>query len=365
MADDSAWSVQLLEHLVGLESPSGDVERLATLRDVLVAEFAAAGVAVEIEPGDAGDHLVADLPGSGAGHVLVVGHYDTVWPAGRLAEAPFTITGDLATGPGVFDMKAGLVSLLWAVRQVQDLPHPVRIVLTADEEVGSPSGAGVVTAACHGAVAVYGLEPPLADGTLKVGRRGVARFRLSVTGKAAHAGLDADAGLSAIDELVDQLNALRAAVPGTSARSLNVGRIAGGTRANVVAGAAEAEIGARFATAADEAALVAAFDTMAPVRAGASVRVESLSRRPAWEPERSQALASHVVSLAARLGENVFTDVSGGAGDTNLTGAAGVPTVDGLGPRGKGAHAPGETVEVPSILQRGRLLRDLFFDPLP
>jgi acetylornithine deacetylase/succinyl-diaminopimelate desuccinylase-like protein len=144
----------------------------------------------------------------------------------------------------------------------------VRIVLTADEEVGSPSGGAVVTAACAGARAAYGVEPPLADGTLKVGRRGVARFRLEVTGRAAHAGLDAEAGVSAVDELVDQLTALRRAVPGTTSRSINVGRISGGTRANVVAGTADAEIGTRFATAADEAALLAAFDTMAPIRPG-------------------------------------------------------------------------------------------------
>lgn len=365
MADDSAWSVELLEHLVNLESPSGDTERLAALRDVLAAEIAATGAGVEITPGTAGDHLVATVPGAGDGHVLVLGHYDTVWPVGRLAESPFAVAGDLATGPGVFDMKGGLVSLLWALREVDDLPYPVRIVLTADEEVGSPSGGAVVTAACSDARAAFGLEPPLADGTLKVGRRGVARFRLTVTGREAHAGLDPEAGVSAVDELVDQLTALRAAVPGTAARSINVGRISGGTRANVVAGTAEAEIGARFATGADEAALVAAFDTMAPIRRGAGVQVESLSRRPAWEPARSQVLAAHVVTLAAQLGENLFTDVSGGAGDTNLTGAAGIPTVDGLGPRGKGAHAPSETVELPSILQRGRLLRALLRNPLP
>jgi glutamate carboxypeptidase len=334
--------IELLRLLVEHEST-------ATLRDVLVDLLRRAGA----DAAPDGPHVSASL-GDGPGHVLVLGHFDTVWPVGRLAVAPFTVAGDFATGPGVFDMKGGLVALLYALRLLDGraLPHPVRIVLTADEEIGSPDGARVVLAHADGAVAVYALEPPLPDGTLKVGRRGVARVRIAVRGREAHAGLEVRRGVSAIDELCDQLAALRGP-------NVNVGRIEGGTRANVVAGQASAELGLRFATPQEETELFAALDGLTPIRSGAEISVEVLSRRPAWEPSASRELAGHVQVVAKRLGETIGAAVSPGAGDANLTGATGVPTVDGLGPRGHGAHAPDETVELPSIKARGELLAAL------
>src|SRR4051794_14370501 len=249
MADaDERWLLDQLGELVRLESPSGDVAHLAVLRDVLIEKLADAGASASAEPGPAGDHIVASVDGrdTAAGALVVLGHYDTVAPVGRLAEAPFEVADGLATGPGAFDMKAGLVTLLWALRRLDNRPaHPLRIVLTADEEVGSPSGSQVVRAACDDALAVFALEPPLAGGRLKAGRRGVSRVLLSVRGREAHAGLDRSAGVSAIDELVDQLVAIRRRLPESASRSLNVGRVVGGARANVVAGAAEAEIGLR------------------------------------------------------------------------------------------------------------------------
>ena len=356
--------VETLRELVELESPSGDGPRLAACRAALVRHFAAAGVRLQEHPDG---HLSGAVPAAGdvgEGHVLVLGHYDTVWAPGR--PGPFAVHGDTATGPGVFDMKGSLVSLLWAIEHLDAPPAaPLHILITADEEVGSPSGGALVSAACSGARAVFALEPPLPHGRLKVGRRGVARVALRVRGREAHAGLDPTAGVSAVDELVDQLVAVRAALPPTPARSLNVGRIDGGTRANVVAGAATAELGLRFATREDEEAVFAALDALHAVRAGAVLEQERLSYRPAWEPSASLALAAHVQAVSARLGEPVETGVSGGAGDANLTGALGIPTVDGLGPRGKGAHAPDETVELPSVLQRAELLRALFQERLP
>jgi glutamate carboxypeptidase len=368
MADaDQRWLVDQLAELVELESPSGAVAELDRLRDVLVAKLRDSGAEVAVRPGPAGDHIVASVGGSDRDDapVVVLGHYDTVWPVGRLAEAPFTVSGDHATGPGVFDMKAGLVTLLWALGHLDRPPHrPVRIVLTADEEVGSPSGTDVVRAECDGAALVLALEPPLAGGRLKVGRRGVSRVQLSVTGREAHAGLDRAAGVSAIDELVDQLLAIRERLPETPSRSVNVGRLAGGSRANVVAGTAEAELGLRFSTAADERAIRDVLDDLAPLRDGAHVAVRTLSHRPPWEQAASRLLAERVLSIAAELGEHVDTAVSGGGGDANLPGSLGIPTVDGLGPRGSGAHAPDEAVEVASLLLRARLLRELLVRPL-
>ena len=339
--------IELLRLLVEHEST-------ATLRDVLVELLQNAGADAAAD----GAHVAASL-GDGPGHVLVLGHFDTVWPVGRLAVAPFTVDGDLATGPGVFDMKGGLVALLYAMRLLRGraLGRPVRIVLTADEEIGSPDGRRVVLAHADGAAAVYALEPPLPRGALKVGRRGVARVRVTVRGREAHAGLQASRGVSAIEELCDQLATLRGP-------NINVGRIEGGTRANVVAGQASAELGLRFATPQEEAALFATIDGLSPIRSGAELSVEVLSRRPAWEASASRELAEHVQSVAKRLGETIGAGVSPGAGDANLTGALGVPTVDGLGPRGHGAHAPDETVELPSIRARGELLAALLADDI-
>lgn len=368
--DDRQWAADTLELLVSHESPSGAVPELAVLRDILVDKLRGAGAVVDVVPGPNGDHIVADVGAqAGVAHTLVLGHYDTVWPVGRLAESPLTITGGVATGPGVFDMKGGLVSLLHALdlirRRGDALARPVRIVLTGDEEVGSPDGSRVVAAAADNAALVFALEPPLPDGKLKVGRRGVARVRISVRGREAHAGLDLAQGISAIDELIDHLSLLRKGFPSSDELSINIGNIAGGSRANVVAGSAQAELGLRFATPDAERRIFDALGAMHPIRPGAELEVDVLSRRPAWDPAGSAELAASVQSIARRLGETIGTGVSGGAGDANLPGSRGIPTVDGLGPRGYGAHAPDETVEIPSISARGELLAALLVAQIP
>jgi glutamate carboxypeptidase len=361
-----------LARLVRLESPSGDVARLDALRDVLARRLTELGGAVELVPGDAGDHIRAAFPAGPApagGHILVVGHYDTVWEAGWLASHPFTLRGTVATGPGVLDMKGAIVALELAFEMLKGSgrtpAQPVQVVLVADEEVSSPHGRTVVMDAAGGAAAVVGLEPPHPDGGLKTGRRGVARVRIEVHGREAHAGLAVADGVSAIDELLDQLARLREALPRAADFGWNIGRVSGGTRANVIAGRASAEVGLRFATRQTERACLGAVEGLTPVRPGARVRAEVLFTRPAWPAEPGNRLAEHVIGLAARLGERVGARPAAGAGDTNFTGAAGLPTVDGLGPRGRGAHSPAESVRVDSILRRAELLAALFSTPLP
>jgi len=368
-----AAAVARLAHLVRLESPSGDVRLLGALRDVLAERLAQLGGTVELVPGEACDHVRATFPGSGrspeGGHILVVGHYDTVWEAGWLASHPFTMRGPVATGPGVLDMKGAIVALELAFELLKDsglpLAQPVRVVLVADEEVSSPHGRTAVMDAAAGAAAVVGLEPPHPDGSLKTGRRGVARVRLEVHGREAHAGLAVAGGVSAIDELLDQLLRLRDALPRAADLGWNIGRVSGGTRANVIAGRASAEVGLRFATRQTERAAFSAVRSLTPVRPGARVVAEILSSRPAWPATPANPLAEHVIGLAAGLGERLGARPAGGAGDTNFTGAAGLPTVDGLGPRGRGAHSPAESVRVDSILRRAELLAVLFLTPLP
>ncbi|MGI5143387.1 MULTISPECIES: M20/M25/M40 family metallo-hydrolase [unclassified Streptomyces] len=360
------------ECLVALETPSGDADRAAVFGKELAAGLAATADRVEQPPGPGGDHLVAYWDGRetegdagdgpSAGHTLLVAHSDTVFPAGTVARRPFTLAedGDTVTGPGVFDMKGSLVAVELAIDLLSHTGatprRPVRLVVVNDEEIGSPDGSRLVARHAQGAHAVLGLEPPLPGGALKIGRRGVARVRLSVRGVSAHAGLDAALGVSAIDELVDQLAGLRATAASLPDAALNVGTISGGTRANVVADHAEAEIGLRYATAETERALLSALLEPTPVRERAALSAETLSHRPAWAMDPANPLAAELTTLAAALGLDLPLGSSGGAGDTNLTGALGIPTVDGLGPAGAGAHGEDEHASLASLLERAALL---------
>jgi glutamate carboxypeptidase len=386
MADpsSSAWLAELaersraarsdaigrLEALVNLESPSDDLELLGIIRSALAEQLTGLGGMVQTVCGPDGDHLRASFGESSAGqHVLVVGHFDTVCPAGTLARRPFGLDGDWASGPGTFDMKGALVALELALQLMRDMglpfAQPVQIVLVCDEEISSPDGRNVVLANASGAVAVLGLEPPHPNGDLKNGRRGVARIRIDVEGRESHSGLAAAEGISAIDELVDQLVVLRNKLPQGPELSCNVGTVAGGTRANVVAGQASAEIGLRFATPAAEQAAMGGLAAIEAMRPGARVTARTLSSRPAWQPATDSWLIDFIRKQAAQLGESIGDRPAGGAGDTNFTGAGGIPTVDGLGPRGHGAHAPDEGVDVGAILQRAALLALLFATQFP
>ncbi|WP_244631947.1 M20/M25/M40 family metallo-hydrolase [Microbacterium sp. Se63.02b] len=291
-------------------------------------------------PTAAGVDLVIDVPGTGA-PVLLIGHTDTVWPLGTLeGDVPWSVDGDVVRGPGAYDMKAGIVVMLEALRALQPLPldrrRAVRVVLVADEEIGSPESGPLLAERAHGAAAAIGFESPHPDGALKVGRRGSARVRLTVTGRAAHAALDPEHGISAVDELVDQLLRIREIVsdPGLPGPVLsNVGTIAGGARTNVVPAHAAAEIGLRFTDPATEAAVLRALSALTPVRDGAIVAVDVLSARPAWQASPDDAaLLDRIAAVGDGLGQRITGRPAAGAGDTNLLGALGLPTVDGFGP---------------------------------
>ncbi|GAA1948605.1 M20 family metallopeptidase [Kitasatospora viridis] len=358
--------------LAEIESPSGDAERLDLLAEELSAGYRAVGAQVRREPGPAGDHLLLEWAGQDESlpYLLFVGHHDTVWPAGTLADWPVAEHDGVLSGPGVLDMKAGLALLEGAFGLLGDLglrPHrPVRVVITADEEIGSPDGRRVVERQLRGAAAVLGLEPPHEDGSLKTARRGSTRVRLMVTGHEAHAGSHPEDGTSAVDELVDQLVEIRNELGHQPGTELNTGRIRGGTRANVVAGQAEAELGLRFSTPEAQASTLDTLAHLTALRPGALVTTEVLSSRPAW-PERHEdnLLLQHVRRLAGALGQQLDGAPAGGAGDTNLAGARGLPTLDGLGAVGAGAHARDERIRVDRLAPRLALLAGLLAAPLP
>lgn len=353
--------IALLRELVHIETPSLDSTASARIAQLLEAVFVEVGADVRLHTTATGTDLVAEIPGSGE-PLLLVGHTDTVWPVGTIeSRVPWVEDGERISGPGVYDMKSGIVVMLGALARLRDRPHrAVRIVLVSDEEVGSPISESLIREVSTGVAGAIGFESPHPDGALKVGRRGSSRVRLTVRGKPAHAGLDPELGVSAIDELVDQLMRIRALTrtrPSESPTLCNVGTVHGGGRTNVVPENATAEIGLRFAHAATEERVLSELRSLAPHRDGATIGFELLSHRPTWNVgEGDRTLLASVARLAAGVSQHLTGRPANGAGDTNLLGSLGIPTVDGFGPRGGGAHAENEHILTPSLFARIELL---------
>ena len=345
------------------ETPTGATDALNSFADRLISRYGELGGSARRVPTPTGDHVVADFPGRGPraddAPLLFLAHHDTVWPLGQLSDAmPWRERDGRIHGPGVFDMKGGLVVLETALELVDGHDHrPLRVVVTADEEIGSPSARDLVSAESAGVVAALGLEPPHPNGDLKTSRRGSSRVRIEVTGRKAHAALEPGGGVSAIDELVDQLIAVRALVREYDAVLCNVGTISGGGRTNVVPGSASAELGFRFVDPDTERAVLDAVTGLEPVRPKAQLHVSVLSNRPAWQPsDAAEKLLATIAAAGRSVGQEVGGGAASGAADTNLTGWLGVPTLDGLGPLGKGAHAVHEQVIAATLAERAALV---------
>lgn len=354
-----------IEELVVLESPTGDVSAVDAVADVLQAWWSDLGE-VDRHPSEMGDHLTLTVPGRDSGaRVLLIGHHDTVWPIGTLDSMPWSVVDGVARGPGCYDMKSGLVIITEVLQRLaaDGAAHPaITVVSVADEEVGSPTSSALVRELATSASAALGFESPHPGGALKRGRHGSTRLEVAVLGRAAHAALDPESGVSATDELLDQLLVIRRICdrPGVLH---NLGSLAAPGRTNVVSDAASALIGLRFAAADVEDAVLSELTALSPIRAGADLKVEIRSRRPAWTPAASDTLLEAHSRIAIELGLDATPRVAAGAADTNTVGHAGVPTLDGLGPWGGGAHAASEHLEVAALLPRvelvGGLLRAL------
>lgn len=291
--------------------------------------------------------------------VLLLGHYDTVWPAGTLQEMPFEVEGGTAAGPGIFDMKCGLVQGLWAARALREAAYverPVVLFCNSDEELGSRSSRTLIEEEAREAAAVLVLEPSQ-DGDLKTARKGAGRFRVSVTGRPAHAGSDPGRGVSAIEELARLTLELHGRSDPRTGTTLNVGVIDGGTRWNTVAAQASAEVGLRVVTAAEAERMTEIIFDLEPHREGSEVRVEGGMIWPPWErTETTVDLFRKARRLANELGFDVGEVLAGGASDGCFCAALGVPVLDGLGAVGGGAHAVDERVEVASMPSRAALV---------
>nr|WP_033274294.1 M20/M25/M40 family metallo-hydrolase [Actinospica acidiphila] len=336
---------------------------LAWLRGWLDERLGAAESEEILGREDAGDVLVRRYPArdattADARPVLLLGHYDTVWPTGTLESWPFRRDGDTVTGPGVFDMKAGLVQAVWALRALDalGLPRPaVTLMLNGDEETGSLASRDAIVETGRDCRLAMVFEAAV-DGAIKTARKGVGLFTLTVTGSEAHAGLDPTAGASAVDELAYQilrLTELRDLEAGTS---LNVGVVEGGTRGNVTAGRASAHLDVRVASAAEQDRITRALADLRPVDPGTRLEVTGDWNRPVFERGEPVAWAAGLAKDAARrLGHDLAEAAVGGASDGNFLAAAGVPVLDGIGAVGHGAHARTECTSVAGMVFRSAL----------
>ncbi len=349
-----------LERLVIAESPSPDKARCDACADEVAELFRrrTGVVAIRHRRPTAGDHLEVRV-GVGAEPIVLLCHHDTVWPEGTLARLPFRVDGDRVTGPGSYDMKAGIVEAAFALERAQPR-RPVVLLSTSDEEVGSGSSRALIEETARHACAVLVLEPAASGGAMKTARKGIADFILEIDGRAAHAGTEPEKGISATVELAHQVLALNLLAHPASGTTINVGVVRGGTRPNVVAAQAHAEIDVRFTRASEAERVVAAIRGLQPKLAGARLRISGGVDRPPMErsPEVVR-LAQLAQGLAAKAGFALSETSVGGASDGNFTAAMGVPTLDGLGPDGGGAHADSEHLLVGSWLQRTELLRSL------
>ncbi|MEU1266487.1 M20 family metallopeptidase [Streptomyces cellulosae] len=351
-----------LAHYVELETPSDDrplLEAGLARIDAWLRERLGEPAAVSTTGGGAyGDVRVYDYPGEGTAPVLVLAHYDTVWPKGTLADWPFGVDGDRATGPGIFDMKAGLVQAVWALRVLAEAGlsrPPVRLVLNGDEEIGSPVSRPVIEAAAEGAGAALVFEASAA-GALKTARKGVGIFRVDVTGVEAHAGLDPRRGVSAVDELARIVLTLHGLTDHEAGTTVNVGVMTGGTRTNVTAGSAVGHLDVRVRTQAEADRIDAALAAVAPADPRATVTVSGEWNRPVMERSEGTAkLFALARGLAADIGVDLAECEVGGASDGNFVAALGVPVLDGFGAVGDGAHARGEHISLGGMTERTAL----------
>jgi len=336
-----------LETWVNLETPTTDATRVNALMDVAEAGLAGAGAALTRIPGrdGYGDNLIARVnERPGVKPIFVVGHLDTVWSVGTLETMPFRVDGDRAYGPGVLDMKAGSFAALYAVRGIarQRIPtrRPITLLLTPDEEVGSPTSHAIIERESAGAALALIPEPAGPRGVCVTERKGVGRFALRIEGVGAHAGAAFEDGASAVVELARQILRIHALVDPGRGVTLNVAPVSGGSRPNVIASEATAEIDLRVTNAADGERLDVLILGLQPIDPRCRLTVAGgMNRPPFVESAAGLALYEKVRALAAGLGLDIGKQHRGGGSDGNFTAALGAPTLDGLGCPGAGAHA--------------------------
>jgi glutamate carboxypeptidase len=362
--EQDALLIELLKNLVEAESPSSHPAVHKPARHVFMSALSKVGFLVrETGTGDGVRHVYArpEKRDRGKDSQLIIGHYDTVWPVGTVGERPFTVDGNVIRGPGVFDMKGGLVQLILALKTLRELdlePSMVPVVfVNADEEIGSRTSTRFIRLLANHAKRAFVLEPALGEaGSLKTERKGIGRFTVTVYGKAAHAGLDPEAGASAILELSHVIQKLFAMNDADKGITINVGTVDGGVQPNVIASHSTAVIDVRVPTIADGIEIEKRIHSIAPEVPGVRLRIEGAIGRPSMESTpRNQALWNQAKHIGAQLGIDLTRAKVGGGSDGNTTSQF-TATLDGLGPVGHGAHAIREFLYLDKTLDRAALL---------
>jgi glutamate carboxypeptidase len=358
-----------LRALVSLDSPSLEPDLVNRCVDFVAMRARDLGAEVRrLHDDGIADRLVATWPAArpGSPRALLLAHVDTVWPADETARRPFRVEGGKAYGPGVFDMKGGLVQGLWALRALRETGRwpaglELALLVNADEEIGSVHSRALIEAEARSSAFVCVLEPaePPAN-AYKTSRKGVGLFQMKIVGRAAHAGGQPEKGISATVELAHQTLALAALTDFARGTTVNVGVVQGGSRSNVVAAEATASIDLRVRSAAEAERVVPQILNRQPVLPGAQVTVTGGMNRPPMErTPAAAALYETAKDIAAELGFDLPEAASGGGSDGNFTAALGVPTLDGMGAVGDGAHALHEHLVVAEMAPRAALLARL------
>ena len=356
----------LLQRMVEIESPSDNKAAVDKMGEFLAQEFQNQGGQVKVhKAADYGNHLQIEFAGTkDQKPVMLLGHYDTVWPLGTLAGMPFRVEAGRAYGPGVLDMKAGIVMMMFALRALKEAKanhRPVKIFLDTDEEVGSASSRPITEAIARDCEAVLVLEPAQGpQGFLKTSRKGVGDFTIRVRGRASHSGVDFEKGQSAIIELARQILEVTKFVDVSRGITVNPGVIQGGTRSNVVAAEASAEVDIRVARMADKAELEQKFANLRPFNPQCKLEITGGLNRPPMERTSGTV---RLFEIAQRLAKDIGIDLressTGGGSDGNFTSALGIPTLDGLGAVGEGAHAANESMVLDELPKRTAILAGL------
>jgi glutamate carboxypeptidase len=363
-----AAMTRLLGKFVRAESPSFDKAAVDRFGRIVAAEWRRRGAKVTVlRQGERGDHIRAEWNprGNGAkGQILVLGHLDTVYELGTLKRMPFRASRGRAYGPGTFDMKGGLVLALMAVDALIGTSRTPqkRIVFlwTSDEEIGSRSSRVIIEREARLSDAVLVLEPASGpEGNVKTGRKGVGEIEIVATGRAAHAGLNPEEGINAIEEIALQIVKFSKWNKPNQGITVNAGVIEGGTRTNVVPETARVIVDLRATRAGDMRALERKFHALRPNLRGAKLQIRGGFNRPPMERKNSSALFAKARVLAREMGLSLGEAHVGGGSDGNFTAALGVPTLDGLGAVGEGAHSPEENVVIRALAERAALIASL------
>jgi glutamate carboxypeptidase len=360
-----------LEQLVNHESPSTDKSALDGYTRKIASRFKDLDAEAILYPRpENGDQLKISLRNQGnrsRNPILLLCHYDTVWPLGTIEVQPYRIEGDKAFGPGIYDMKASHVMAEFALRGIiglgLQLPRSVDLLFTSDEEIGSPSSRDLIEELAANSEYVLVLEPPTAEGALKTARKGVGGYTLRVEGRAAHAGSQPELGISAINELAHQIINLQNLADLEQGTTINVGVVKGGTRSNVIAAHAEAEIDVRIWTPQEAERIESAMSNLEPAASGAKLEISGgVNRPPMVRTKAIKKLFRQVQQVGNKLGLELQEGSTGGGSDGNFTAAMGVTTLDGLGAMGDGAHAVHEHILISDLPVRTALLAAILLE---